>query len=146
MILDLIATLGGLIVPPVFDFVKKKFIKSESDTPERTIGALATTKPEAVPGYVEALAKWLDSQVKFFNRDVVGAVSQWVVDLRAAIRPIGVILAFVTLGGMIYLTITSGFSQFDVVPEVLDDMLVGIRLSCETMISSWFGSRFTISK
>ena len=146
MILDLIASLGGLIVPPVFDFIKKKFVKSESDTPERTIGSLATTNPEVVPGYVAALGTWLDAQVKFFNRDVVGSPSQWVVDLRASIRPIGVILAFMTLGWMVYLSLTGDFSHFSVAPEVLDDMLTGIRLSCETMISSWFGSRFTISK
>jgi len=146
MIFDLIASLAGLVIPPLFSLAKKKFIKSENDTPERTIGDLATTNPEVIPGYVSALATWLDAQVKFFNRDVIGTPAQWVVNLRAAIRPVGVILSFVILGGMVYLTLTGGFSHFDVVPEVLDEMLTGVRLSCEVMITSWFGSRFTISK
>jgi len=137
MILDIIASLGGLIVPPVFSFIKKKFIKSENDTPERTIGDLATTKPEAVPGYVEALANLSDAKVRFFNRDVIGSASQWVVDLRASIRPIGVVMAFIILGYMVYEARTAA--------EVATTTWVGVRLSCETMISSWFGNRFTIS-
>jgi len=146
MLLDIIASIGGLIIPPAFNFIKKKFIKSENDTPERTIGDLATTKPEVVPAYVQALSTLLDAKVKFFNRDVIGSPSQWVVNLRAAIRPIGVILSFFVLGGMVYLALTGSYSRFDAVPEVLDEMLTGIRLSCEVMITSWFGSRFTISK
>ena len=138
MILDLIASIGGLIIPPAFNFIKKKFIKSENDTPERTIGDLATTKPEVVAGYVDALANLSDSKVRFFNRDVIGSASQWVVDLRAAIRPIGVILAFVLLGYMVY--------QAQTATELASTTWIGVRLSCETMISSWFGNRFTISK
>jgi len=135
MILDIIASIGGLIIPPAFNFIKKKFIKSENDTPERTIGDLATTKPEVVPAYVQALSTLLDAKVKFFNRDVIGSPSQWVVDLRAAIRPIGVVLAFGILAYMVY---EQGVN--------VTDTWTGIRISCETMITSWFGSRFTLSK
>jgi len=138
MILDIIASIGGLIIPPAFNFIKKKFIKSENDTPERTIGDLATTKPEAVGGYVEALANLQDAKTRFFNRDVIGSASQWVVDLRAAIRPAGVIMAFVILGYMVY--------EAQTATEIATSTWIGIRLSCETMISSWFGNRFTISK
>jgi len=138
MILDIIASIGGLIIPPAFNFIKKKFVKSENDTPERTIGDLATTKPEAVAGYVDALASLSDSKVRFFNRDVIGSASQWVVDLRAAIRPIGVVMAFVILGYMVY--------EAQTATEMATSTWIGVRLSCETMISSWFGNRFTISK
>jgi len=132
MLFDIIASIGGLIIPPVFNFVKKKFIKSENDTPERTIGDLATTKPEVVPDYVQALSTLLDSKVKFFNRDVIGSPSQWVVDLRAVIRPAGVVMAFFILG---YLVVTSPVETASV---------LGVRASCEVMVSSWFGDRLTI--
>jgi len=132
MILDIIASIGGLIIPPVFNFVKKKFIKSENDTPERTIGDLATTKPEVVPDYVQALATLLDAKVKFFNRDVIGSPSQWVVNLRGAIRPAGVILAFAILA---YMVVTSPTETASV---------LGVRASCEIMVSSWFGDRLTV--
>ena len=138
MLLDIIASIGGLIIPPAFNFIKKKFIKSENDTPERTIGDLATTSPETVPAYVQALSTLLDAKVKFFNRDVIGSPSQWVVNLRAAIRPIGVIMSFVLLGYMVY------EAQWGL--GSMNETWTGVRLSCECMITSWFGSRFTISK
>ena len=140
--IDLIATLGGLVLPPAFDFIKKKFIKSENDTPERTIGSLATTKPEVLPQYVEALATLKNSMVKFFNRDVIGTPSMWVINLRAAIRPIGVILAFVTLGAIVYLSLNSKMLTDTNILETV----TGVRLSCEVIISSWFGSRFSLMK
>ena len=130
-IIDLIAAVGGLIVPPAFDFIKKKFVKASNDTPERTMGSLATTKPEVLPDYVKALATYSDAKVKFFNRDVIGQASQWVVDLRASIRPIGVIASFVIL--------------IAIAGEVITD-IEGVRLSCEVVISSWFGSRISLSK
>jgi hypothetical protein len=142
-ILDLVATVGGLVAPPLFDFLKKKFIKAENDTPERTIGTLATTKPETLPDYVKALSILLDAKVKFFNRDVIGTPSMWVVDLRAAIRPIGVVCAFAYLVALAIL-IVSGY-----MPEltgVAADTITGTRATSELMLSSWFGHRFTISK
>jgi len=94
--IDAIMALGGLVLPPVFDFVKKKFIKGEQDSPERTIGSLATTKPEVLPAYIEALAKWTTTKTGWFNRDVIeGKVSGWVANWRASIRPALVTMAIV---------------------------------------------------
>ena len=128
MILDALVTLGSLIIPPAFDFIKKKFIKGD-DTPEATLNTLATTKPEVIPEYIKANSMLLDAQVKFFNRDVIGMPHQWVVDLRAAIRPIVVIIALgIILVDLLILKIT------------LDE---GIRLFFESVICSWFGSRIS---
>jgi hypothetical protein len=128
MILDLVATLGGLILPPAFDFIKKKFIKAENDTVERTIGSLATTKPEVLADYINALSGAKEADVKYFNRDVVGTPSLWVTDLRASIRPL-TIAAGILLFGM---DIALG-QEFNMTPDV--------RVFFEVVISSWFGSR-----
>lgn len=124
--LDLAVSLGSLIVAPAFDFIKKKFLKPEEDTPERTMSTLATTKPEILPGYVKAQSELMEAQAKFFNRDVIGVPSQWVIDLRASIRPLVVALSFT-------LFFLNGFEWF-----TLDK---GIMLFCESAISSWMGSR-----
>lgn len=126
--IEAILALGGLIIPPAYDFIKKKFIKSSSDTPERTMGALATTNPDVLPGYVTAMSGYLEAQTKFFNRDVVGVPSLWVVDLRAAIRPVAVILGFALLGA---------------------ELFAGLKLDPATRgaiilnNASWFGSRIS---
>ena len=139
--LDAIMVLAGLVLPPAVDFIKKKFLKKEQDTPEATMSTLATTKPDVLPGYVTAITGWLDAQVRFFNRDVTGSPSQWVVDLRAAIRPIGVIGAGLILSGMV----VGAFAEWKPEPSVLDT-LTGVRLTCEVMISSWFGHRISITR
>lgn len=126
MMLDAIASLGGLIVPPIFDFVKKKFLKKD-DTAEATLSSLAVTKPEIMPAYVEANAKLLDSQINFFNRDVIGVPSCWIIDLRAAIRPTFIVLAMIII-----------FVDLLMIKVDLPD---GIRTFFEAIISSWFGSR-----
>lgn len=126
MILDLIASVGGLVFPPVFDFVKKKFLKTKADTPEATLSSLAVTKPEVMPDYIKAQTEMIKSQVHFFNRDVIGEVSRWVSDLRAAIRPIFVILSLVIVG-------ISIFCQLQI-PE-------NFKLLMDVCIGSWFGSR-----
>lgn len=126
--IDAIIALAGLIVPPAVDFVKKKFLGSK-DTPEATLSSLATTKPEVMPAFVTAQAQMLDAQTKFFNRDVAGTPSQWVVDVRAAIRPVGVIIAFAILG---LTMITKDFQVAE-----------GSRYTCELLIASWFGSRLS---
>jgi hypothetical protein len=123
--LDLVATLGGLVVPPLFSFLKDKF-GSKATSPEETLGTLATVKPEILPTYVDAESRLLDAQVKFFNRDVVGAPSLWVVNLRAAIRPIFVAVSVVAILSDIffYVQIDPSLKQF-----------------MEAVISSWFGDR-----
>jgi hypothetical protein len=118
--------IGNVIVPPVFDFVKKKFIKSENDTPERTMGSLAATKPEVLPQYTSSLATLLEAKVKFFNRDVVGQPSQWVVDLRAAIRPIATVIAIGAL-------IMDGLAYYR--------LEAGARYAFITIAGNWLGSR-----
>ena len=145
MLLDLVATLGGLIVPPAFDFIKKKFTKAQAKSEEETVSELATVSPDALPGYLDSLSRAKEVAIKFFTRDVVGAVSQWVVDLRAAIRPIGVACAFILLGVIGVLTLTGNMEGFTDVPGAVDTV-TGFRLSCETMISSWFGNRISLSR
>jgi len=128
MILDAIVSLGSLIIPPAFDFVKKKFINGEADTPERTMGSLATTNPEVLPGYVKSMSELKEAQTKFFNRDVIGEPGQWVVDIRAAIRPLTVIIGLGLIG-------TEMFTEMK--------LNEGSRLFLEGVISSWFGSRLS---
>ena len=136
--LDLIATLGGLIIPPAFDFIKKKFVKGENDTPERTMGSLAVTNPEVLPAYVKSLSEFFRAKIDFFNRDVIGQPGQWVVNLRAAIRPITVVFSGGILGVMVvYCLITNDYTSLSG-----NDMLTGVRLSCESNISAWIGDRF----
>ncbi len=139
--LDAIVAIGGLLLPPVVDFVKKKFLKKEQDTPEATMSTLATTKPDVLPGYVTAITGWLQAQVSFFNRDVNGAPSQWVVNLRAAIRPFGVVLSF----SVLIMMVGGALAGWKPDPSMADT-LTGVRLSSEAMISSWFGDRISITK
>lgn len=127
-LLETITTLGGLVLPPVIDLIRKKVIGRESDTPEATLATLATTKPDTIPLYVEALAKLEESKTKFFQRDVIGNTSRWVTDLRAAIRPI--ITAF-SLAALI----TGYFGHF-----TLDE---GTRATLCFIVSSWFGTSTT---
>lgn len=132
--LDLIASLGGLIIPPVFDLVKKIFVKKGRDTPEATMSALATTKPEILPDYLKAVVDHLKAKIDWFNRDVIGIPSQWVVNLRASIRPATVILGLLAL--IIIPAIFGAFgSDFALDP--------GTRYFFETVIASWFGSRLS---
>ena len=137
--LDVIVALGGLLIPPVVDFVKKKFLKKEQDAPEATMSTLATTKPDVLPAYITAISGWLGAQKEFFNRDVTGTPSQWVVDLRAAIRPIGTAAAFIILAGMV-LSAIAGYKPDPTMASTID----GVRLSCEAMAGSWFGDRIAI--
>lgn len=124
--LDAAVSLGGLVAPPLFDFLKKKFVKAENDTPERTMGTLATTNPDALPGYVDSLAKLFKSKVEWFNRDVIGAPSQWIVDLRAAIRPL-------VVSASVLMMIGGGF-------DILH-LTDGMRYFAEVNTTSWMGSR-----
>lgn len=126
IILGLVGTLGGMVLPPIVDFVKKKFIPASADTPERTMGTLATTKPETLAPYVQSLALYLEAQVKYFNRDVVGTPSIWVINLRAAIRPFAVIMSFIILG-------------LDMLKQLQLD--AGTRAGLLAVIGNWLGSR-----
>jgi hypothetical protein len=119
-----------MLLPPAFDFIKKKFIKSENDTVEATANSLATTNPEILPDYVRSMGDLKDSGVRWYNRDVIGNPSQIIVDIRAGIRPI------VVMAGLLAL-LASGGPYFDLDP--------GTRIFFEGVIGSWFGTRFSRS-
>lgn len=129
--LDLIASLGGLIIPPAFDFIKKKFLGAKADTPSQTLSTLATTKPEVIPAFVSAQAQLLEAQKNFYNRDVIGDLSRWVTDLRGAIRPLGVIFCFVYLFSELWFNLPRN---------------VGVETFCCATVSSWFGHKLTITR
>ena len=139
--IDAIVTLAGLVIPSVVDFVKKKFLKKDSNTTEATMSTLATTKPDVLPEYLNAVVGHLKAQIEYFNRDISGTPSQWVINLRAAIRPSGVVMAFSTLIVLAVLSL-AGYE----INETAKDTLTGVRLSCELVVSSWFGDRISLSK
>ncbi len=126
---DLLSSIGGALISPVYDFIKKKFIGGAKDTPESTLGTLAATKPEVITPYIEALVKLKQQDIVYFNRDVVGSISVFVSDLRAAIRPITVIisLAFLFLDGLAVINLETG-----------------ARCTFELCVTSWMGDRFTL--
>jgi hypothetical protein len=90
------------------------------------MGSLATTKPEVLPAYTNALATLMQAQTDFFNRDVIGTPSFWVRDLRSAIRPIVVVVGLLSIGLDAYTVI------------FLTD---GTRLFFEAVVSTWMGDR-----
>jgi len=138
--LDAIIAIVSLLAPPVVDFIKKKWLKQNQDTPEATMSTLATTKPDVLPGYVSAITEWLKAQVEYFKRDITGNPSQWVVDLRAVIRPMGTLGAGVVLGGMVLMAL-NGYKPDPSMTDTID----GVRYSCEIIVSSWFGDRISIA-
>ena len=126
---DAIVTIGSMFFPPLFDLIRKKILGRDEDTPEATLATLATTKPEVMPDYVNALAALEKARADAFSRDVSGVPSQWLVTLRAAIRPVGTMLALVTLvvGCLMQLPLDEPF-----------------RLTLEAVVGSWFGTRINM--
>jgi len=125
----LISTLGSVVIPPLFSLVKGIFGKGKGSDPEQTIGDLATTKPEVVAPYVQALSQYKEAEVHFFNRDIAGVPSTWVVDLRACIRPLSVILSFLIL--------FMGIFKFVDVPP-------GVIVTCQVVIGNWIGTKIEV--
>lgn len=136
--IEAILALVSLVIPPAFDFVKKKFLKPSVDTPEATLSTLATTKPEVMAPYITAQTGLLDAKTRYFNRDVCGVPAQWVINLRASIRPFGVIVSFIILGVMAYWAFTGKTFTVDVKPTV-----DGARYACVVIMASWFGDRLS---
>lgn len=127
MILDIISSALGFVGPPIFDFLKKKFLSPKVDTPEATLSSLATTKPELMGDFVDSQAKLFEAKSKFFNRDVIGEISFWVRDLRSIIRPLFVIYTIV------YTIIATKYGWHT-------DQY--IKTIMEINATSWFSSRF----
>lgn len=126
MILDAAVSIVSLIAPPIYDFIKKKFLKPEVDTVESTMSALATTNPEVMAPYILAITEKLKVDIQWFNRDVIGTPSLWVINLRASIRPVTVVISLTILA----------ISMLDI-----SNLDPGTRLFLEANISNWFGSR-----
>jgi len=124
--LSLVASLAGLVLPPAFDFIKKKFLRPDQDTPEATMSTLATTNPDVLDKFVLANVELLRAKKEFFNRDVVGKPSLFIIDLRAAIRPAFVVLSLSVrcLGWAFHWNIDESFNAM-----------------MDMCITSWFSSR-----
>lgn len=127
--IEAIMAIGGLILPPIVDFIKGKFLKGSGD-PVDTMATLATTKPDQLAPYIDAYSKYIIAETAFYNRDIANGtkIGEWVCNLRAAIRPIGVIICFALLG----LDAIYGF-----------DLSEGVRGTLEMVIGTWFGTRIT---
>lgn len=57
-LLEAITTLGGMVIPPVLDLVRKKIIGRDSETPEATLATLATSKPDVIPATWTPSPSW----------------------------------------------------------------------------------------
>jgi len=125
--LGLVTLIGNVVIPPVFNLIKGWINGDKADSPEQTMGNLATTKPEVLPEFVKALALNRESEVKFFNRDVAGTPSLWVINLRACIRPFATIVSFGVL-------VASFFTKVD--PLTL--------ITCNGVIGNWLGTKIEI--
>lgn len=125
--LTLATFLGNTVIPPLYNLVKGIFFKGKvSENPEGTMDTLATTKPEVLAPYVEGLAKYYNALTVYFNRDVSGIPSLWVINLRATIRPLSVLFAFVLMG--------LGIFKYFVIPDP-------VMLTCSGVIGNWVGTR-----
>lgn len=124
-----VGAIAGMIIPPAFDFIKKKFLPADNDTPDATLSALATTNPEVMVNYVDSQAKLMDAQVKYFNRDVVGEPASWVVSLRAAIRPVVTAMCC----GVAVADATYSF--------VMSTPPTGAAVPAWVIVGNWFGTR-----
>lgn len=124
--IESIVALAGIFGPSVMDFIKKKFLKQDKSDPEAVLGNLSLQSPDTMPPYVTALSTYLDAQTRFFNRDISGQPSTWIVDLRASIRPLSIMAGFVIL----FLE-AIGVATLD----------VGTRSAIIANNSSWFGQK-----
>lgn len=127
LLIDAGVALASMAMGPAFDFLKKKFVPASNDTPERTMGTLATTKPEVLPAFAQAQATFYEARIGWFRRDVLGVTSQWVTDLRAAIRPLTVV------GCLLIMAVDGVFSGVTIDPAT--------RLFCISNVSNWMGAR-----
>jgi energy-converting hydrogenase Eha subunit F len=119
--------LGNTVIPPLFSFLKSLF--KIQDTPQDTLSTLAISKPEVIPQYIEAQARLLESETKYFQRDISGIPSQIVIDIRAIIRPASVILSFIIL----FISMFTSINAY-------------ILLTCQGVIGNWIGTKIEFHK
>jgi len=124
MLLDIATSAIGLLAPAAVDLVKSIFGKAKND--DEALAELALKDPAGAAQFVSAKAALLEAKAKYFNRDVIGIPSLWVVNLRASIRPIFTIFSLA-------LMIAATFNNINIDPS--------IKALMEITISSWFGSR-----
>lgn len=122
--IDAAVTLISLFGPKLIDTVKGWVHRK--DSPEATLASMAQTAPDKLADYVNAQAALITAQNAGINADITGAVSVWVSDVRAMVRPVITIIA---IGHIIYANINGV-----IIPEEF-------RYTYEAAISSWFGSR-----
>ena len=127
-LLEAATALGGMVIPPVFDVIKRKLLGISEDSSEGTLSALARSNPEVMTGYVRAKAELYDAEARFFNRDIAGTPSTWVIDLRGAIRPSVTLLSVCALIIEAFPFASLGLDQ-------------GTRATMCLIVSSWFGDR-----
>lgn len=128
--IDIAVALGSMVFPPVFDLIRRKVLGKDDGSPEATLASLALNKPEVMAEYVKATADLENARTSAFSRDVIGLPAQWLVTTRAAIRPLGTILALCAL-------ILSWAAQTPLEEPV--------RLTLEAIVGSWFGTRITFT-
>ena len=131
--LEAITALVGTVIPGAFKLVKSIFGKKENQSPQEALDEIALNKPEILPEYVKALAAQQEAQTAWFNRDVSGELSQWVRDLRSAIRPTVVACSFLIL-------LIEGIVRIATGVQMLDEPT---RAACTGYIGIWMGDRIS---
>jgi len=120
---DGLLSLVSFIVPPLFNFINRKFVPSSDE--DSTLSILATTKPEVLAPYIDAYAKLIESKTEYANRDIVGTPSKWLINLRGSIIPICVLIAVPSLCAILFFNMPA--------PPKIVHLL-------DVIISGWFGN------
>lgn len=131
--LEAITAIVGTVLPMTTKLIKSIFGKKSNQSPQEAIDDIAIAKPEILPAYVEALSKQMEAQTAWFNRDVSGELSQWVRDLRSAIRPSVVACSFIIL-------FLEGILMLITGKQMLNEPT---RAACTGFIGTWFGDRIS---
>jgi len=129
--LEAITALTGTIIPGAFKLIKSIFGKKENRSHQESLDDIALAKPEILPAYIDALSKQMEAQTNWFQRDTQGEVSQWVRDLRSAIRPSVVACSFILL-------FIEGILMVAFGKQMLSEPT---RAACTGFIGTWFGDR-----
>jgi len=127
--ISVLTTIAGFVLPPAMKLIGRKM--SQGKTEQDTASSIALEHPEVLPSYISAMSELWKAKAEFFNRDVVpGATpSLWVVNLRAAIRPMGVLAAIIILAA-------TGLGFYSIDQQTATCL--------QFVISTWFGTRVTV--